>query len=119
MARQPRSPKSTETKSALLSALEFCGTVTEREGAPYETQIGLNRNWAIAFNGIVAAGAPIEEEIFCYPHGQLIIEALSKCDESFSLTQLDNGRLSIKSGKFKAIVPCLDPALMQVAEPDA
>jgi len=38
--------------------------------------------------------------------------------QNFSLTQLDNGRLSIKSGKFKAVVPCLDPELMQNAFPD-
>lgn len=117
MPPKPRS-KSTEIKSSLLTALEFVSCVTEQLGAPFETHVGLNRNWAIAFNGTVAAGSPISEDIFCYPHNLLLIEALSKCDENFSLTQLDNGRLSIKSGKFKAIVPCLDPALMQIANPD-
>lgn len=117
MARSPRS-KPTETKSSLLTALEFCSVVSEKLGAPYETHIGLRNNWAIGFNGIVAAGNPIVEDIYCYPHNLLMIEALSKCDENFSLTQLDNGRLSIKSGKFKAIVPCLDPELMQTALPD-
>src|ERR1035437_7581209 len=117
MARQPRSTKS-ETKSSLLTAIEFCSCVSERNGAVYETHIGLRNNWAIAFNGIVAAGSPIIEDIQCYPHNLLLIEALSKCDDNFSLTQLDNGRLSIKSGKFKAMVPCLDPILMQSVEPD-
>lgn len=116
MARKPGSK--IETKSSLLSALEFCSCVSEKLGAPYETHIGLKNNWAIAFNGIVAAGAPISEDILCHPHNLLLIEALSKCDENFSLTQLDNGRLSVKSGKFKAIVPCLDPAIMQEASPD-
>lgn len=117
MARQPRSTKP-ETKSSLLQALEFCSCVSEKLGASYETHIGLKDNWAIAFNGIVAAGSPITEDITCHPHNLLLIEALSKCNENFSLTQLDNSRLSIKSGKFKAVVPCLDPALMQSAQPD-
>jgi hypothetical protein len=117
MARQPRS-KPTETKSSLLQALEFCSAVTEKTGAPYETHVGLHHNWAIAFNGIVAAGSPIVEDLVAYPHNLTMIEALSKCSDTFSLTQLDNGRLSIKSDKFKAVVPCLDPALMQVAIPD-
>ncbi len=117
MARQPRSTKP-ETKSKLLTALEFVSCVTSPIGTPYETHIGLRNKWAIAFNGIVAAGAPIDEDLIALPHGQTIVEALSKCEESFSLTQLDNGRLSIKSGKFKAIVPCLDPAIMQEAIPD-
>lgn len=117
MARQPRA-KPTEIKSSLLQALEFCSVVSEKLGAPYETHVGLRNNWAIAFNGIVAAGSPITEDLTCYPHNLLLIEALSKCDDNFSLTQLDNGRLSIKSGKFKAVVPCLDPDLMQTALPD-
>lgn len=118
MARAPRSKPTAETKSSLLQALEFCAVVAEKIGAPYETHVGISNNWAISFNGIVAAGAPIVEDIICYPHTLLLVEALSKCTEGFSLTQLDNGRLSIKSGKYKAVVPCLDPALMQSALPD-
>lgn len=118
MPPKPRSQKqTTETKSSLLQALEFCSVVSEKLGTPFETHIGLKNKWAIAFNGIIAAGSPIKEEIYCYPHNLMLIEALSKCDESYSLTQLE-GKLSIKSGKFKAIVPCLDPALMQEALPD-
>jgi hypothetical protein len=116
--RAPRSKSSPAPTNQLLSALEFCSCVSEKLGAPFETHVGLRGNWAIAFNGVVAAGAPIAEDIVAYPHTLLLVEALSRCDENFSLTQLDNGRLSIKSGKFKAVVPCLDPDLMQTAVPD-
>ena len=98
MARKPGT-KSTATSNALLEALQFCSCVSEKLGASYETHIGLKDNWAIAFNGIVAAGAPINETLTCYPHTLLLVDALSKCDENFTLTQLDNDRLSIKSGK--------------------
>lgn len=118
MSRAPRSKPTAAPSNQLLAALEFCSCVSEKLGASYETHIGLRNNWAIAFNGIVAAGNPIAEDITCFPHNLLLIEALSKCDDNFTLTQLDNGRLSIKSGKFKAVVPCLDPALMQTAVPD-
>ena len=116
MARKPGTK--TQTTNALLEALTFCSVVSEKIGAAYETHIGLKDNWAIAFNGIVAAGSPINETLTCHPHTILLIEALSKCDENYTLTQLDNNRLSVKSGKFKAVVPCLDPALMQSAFPD-
>ena len=76
MSRAPRS-KSTVSKSSLLTALEFCSCVSEKLGAPYETHIGLRGNWAIAFNGIVAAGSPIAEDIIAYPHNLMLIEALS------------------------------------------
>lgn len=119
--KKPKSLSRIDTSSdqnSLLNALIFCSVVSEKLGTPFETHIGLKNKWAIAFNGIVAAGSPIEEEIYCYPHNLMLIEALSKCEDSYSLTQLDNGRLSIKSGKFKAVVPCLNPALMQEALPD-
>ncbi len=117
MPRKPTINKE-PAKSGLLQALEFCSCVSEKLGAPHETHIGLRNKWAIAFNGVVAAGSPIPEDIYCYPHTLLLVEALSKCNESYSLTQMDNERLSIKSGKFKAIVPCLSPVLMQDAQPD-
>lgn len=117
--KKPKSlSKNGTEKNSLLEAISFCSCVSEKNGAPYETHIGLRQNWAIAFNGIVAAGSPITEDIAAYPHNLLLIEALSKCEENFSLTQLDNGRLSVKSGKFKAIIPCLDPLLMQEVFPD-
>lgn len=117
MPPKPRT-KSTAPKSGLLAALEFVSCVSDRVGAPYETHVGLRNKWAVAFNGIVAAGAPIPDDIYCYAHTITLVEALSKCAEGYSLTQLDQSRLSIKSGRFKAIVPCLDPVLIQMAEPD-
>jgi len=116
MTKPPRS-KSINT-NPLLEALSFCSIVSEKIGTPYETHISLRNNWAIAFNGVVAAGAPITEDVSIHPHTLLLIEALSKCDDNYTLTQLDNQRLSIKSGKFKAIVPCLPLDLMQSAKPD-
>jgi len=117
MARKPNS-KPVQMKPVLLQALEFCSCVSEKLGTPYETHISLRNNWAIAFNGIIAAGAPIDTDICMHPNCLQLIEALSKCEDTFSLTQLDTTRLSIKAGKFKAIVPSLDIGLMQYAQPD-
>lgn len=118
MPPKPKSLKPEPVKSGLLQALEFVSCVSEKLGAPHETHIGLRNKWAVTFNGVVAAGHPIPEDIYAFPHTLLLLEALSKCDENYSLTQLDNNRLSIKAGKFKAAVPCLDPLLMPEAFPD-
>jgi hypothetical protein len=87
-------------------------------GTPNETHIHLANKQATAFNGILAAGAIIEEDIYACPQNKLMVEALSKCDNVYSITQLDNNRLSIKSGKFKAIVPCIDPTILANIAPD-
>lgn len=118
MPPKPRTPKPEPVKSGLLAALAFVSCVSDKLGAPHETHVGLRNKWAIAFNGIVAAGSPIPEDLYAFAHTISLTEALSKCSESYNITQLDQSRLSIKSGKFKAIVPCLDPLLMQDAQPD-
>lgn len=120
----PPRPKNRTTKTetassnSFLSALKFVGAVTKDEGTPNEVCVHLHNGWVTAFNGIIAAGHKIEEQIFAAPNNKLLIEALSKCGENLSITQLDNNRLSIKSDKFKAIVPCIDPTLLSVPIPD-
>jgi hypothetical protein len=120
MARPKKRTSEPEVKaSTFLDALKFCKLVTKTEGPPNETHLLLKDHWAIAFNGILACGHKITEDIYCAPNADLMTQALSKCGEHFSITQLDNNRLSIKSNKFKAIVPCIDPTLLGVAIPDA
>lgn len=105
--------------NGFIDALKFVGAVTKDIGPPNETHVFLNNHWVSAFNGILAAGHKVAEDIYVCPNNKLIIEALSKCGEHLSITQLDNNRLSIKSDKFKAIVPCVDPTIMPLAIPDA
>jgi hypothetical protein len=113
-----RTTEAPVASNTFLDALRFCGMITKNEGPINETHIHLGAHWATAFNGTIAAGHPIGEDIFACPQAKTIIEAISKCNEQISFTQLDSNRLSIKSGKFKAIVPCIDPMLLNVAIPD-
>ena len=122
MAPRPRK-RATEATAAqatnsFVDALRFIGNVTRDIGAPYETHCVLNNNTATAFNGVLAAGIKIEDDIFACPNNKMIVEALSKCGEHLSITQLDASRLSIKSDKFKAVVPCIDPTLLSITQPD-
>ena len=121
MARPKK--RTTETppvkSNSFIDALKFISAVTKETGQPNETHVHLQNGWVTAFNGVLAAGQKIQEDLFCAPNNQLMIEALSKCGEHLSITQLDNNRLSIKSEKFKAIVPCVDPIILQVPIPDA
>lgn len=110
--------KPSETKSNLLLSVEFCNLVTKSEGAPFETHVLLQNHWAYASNGVLSIAAQITEDIYAAPHNELISKALAKCGEQFSLTQLDNQRISIKSNKFKAIIPCIEPALITCLPPD-
>lgn len=117
MPPKPRKP-SEKTSSRLLEVVRFLSLVSRDEGSPQDTHILLQNKTATAFNGTLAAGAIIEEDLHAAPHTKTFLNALQKCGENYSVTQLDSGRLSIKSGPFKAIVPCIDPTLLYFPTPD-
>lgn len=104
--------------NAMLDALKFVSYATKEIGAPFETHVILGNQWAIATNGVVSIGHQIIEEIQACPHTFRLIDALASCAEAYSITQLDAGRLAVRSGKFRAVVPCIEPALAQLPFPD-
>lgn len=117
----PRPKKRTDQPKAsneLLDAIKFVGLVAKDVGPIHETHIYIGSNWVTAFNGVIAAGHRITEDICACPHSTLMIQALTRCTEQISFTQIDQVKLSIKSGKFKAIIPCIDPTLLKLAAPD-
>lgn len=118
MAPKPKKP-SQKTSSRLLEVVRFLSSITKDEGPPNETHILLSNKTATAFNGTIGAGAIIDEDLHCAPHAKTFLNALTKCGENYSLTQLDQSKLSIKSGPFKAIIPCIDPRLLYFPIPDA
>lgn len=121
MARPRSNPKAEAlppNSNAFLEALKFVSAVTKDQGAIYDIHSHLKDGWVTANNGIIAAGQKIPEAIYAAPNNSLLVQALSKCGEYFSITQLDGFRLAIKSNKFKAVVPCTDPALMHLSLPD-
>ena len=118
MAR-PRLKSVATKESSLLGALKFISLVQKDEGQVFETHCVLANQAAMAFNGVLAAGQMIEEDVSVCPHTLKLIAALARCGESLSITQLDNFRLSIKSENFKAAIACANPMGMTYAQPDA
>jgi hypothetical protein len=118
MPRAPRT-KVSKTPSTFLDAIRFVCAITKNEGQSFETHIALADKWATAFNGILSVGHKIDEDIFAYPNANKIEQALSKCNGTMSITLMDAARMSIKSDKFKAIVPCVSSDLMHQVSPDA
>lgn len=111
MATRPRRTKQAKENSAasLIEALKFISAAQHASadnGQMFRTHCVLKNNQVIAFDGILTIGHPIEEEISACPHTATLLTALQNCGQTMTITQLDSGRLSIKSDKFKALVPC-------------
>jgi hypothetical protein len=130
MPRGKAKPKAKGATNELLSAISFVGSVLKEQGSPNETHIILSNKWAVAFNGILAAGSVISWEGYAAPNFNLFQAAIAKCGEEFSIeaksptnediipgqnSNIYVDKLIIKSNKFRAIVPCLDPSLLNVS----
>lgn len=119
-AKRARKPKAKANGAApLIEALKFIGLAQQKEGAPHQTHCHISNGRIMAFNGVFATGCLIEDDLSACPHTTRLLDALGKCGEKLSITQLDSGRLSIKSDRFKAFVPCAKFDEIPVIEPDA
>lgn len=102
----------------LLQALDFVALAQRDAGAPHQTHVALTHNTAIATDGVLSAGIIIDESIEAVPHTATFVKALKKCEGVLQLTQLDSGRLSVKAGKFRALVPCVPGSTLPGIAPD-
>lgn len=108
----------TQNQSQLLQSIKIVNSILESEGRPNQTHVLLQNNWAIAHNGVLGIGEPIIEDLNICPNAKILEAALAKCGQSFSITQLEQ-KLSIKSDKFRALVPCMPPESLHRAAPDS
>ncbi len=111
MAR-PKKNKTVAT-NGLLEAIQFVGSILQEKGTPNETHILISNGWCVAFNGIVASGCKVSLSFFAAPNYYLLEKALSKCGE-YEIETLPTS-IVIKSGKFKAVIPCIDPVYINVS----
>ncbi len=118
MARPKKVKPENKADNQLLSALKFIGLITKDIGTPSETHVQLQSNWATASNGILALGHPIIENLHCCPQNKLLVDALSKCTDQIEFKQVDEHKLIIKSGKFKANIQCLPHNVVNCIGPD-
>lgn len=79
----------------------------------------MEMNQTVAFNMVIGVGIRIEEDLCACPHVGLLLAAIARCGEQYSITQLSPEKLLVRSGDFHAYVPCLDPSKLSWCVPDA
>lgn len=119
VAARARKTKDNNGAASLIEALKFVNLAQHKEGTPNQTHCIISGGRVTAFDGVIATGHLIEDDLSACPHTARLLDALSKCGPHLSITQLDSGRLSIKSDRFKAFVPCIPFEQLALIEPDA
>ena len=119
--RARRTKKSSENTAALnlLEALRFVLPALKKVGTVQQQFCMFKNGWLVAANDSLMIGTQVDIDLNACPHAYQLFEALQNCGQELSIVQLSAGELFIKSGDFKANVPCVDESLIVLGIPDS
>ena len=93
----------------MLKELKFVqGAVAKKDLLPALTHFRIENGHVRSFNGTLALSSPINLDIDCTPKAEPFVKAIQNCKETVTMSMTPAGRLSIKSGKFKAFIECVE-----------
>ena len=93
----------------MLEELRFVqGAVAKKNLLPHLTHFKIENGTVRSFNGTLALSSPIDLDIDCIPKAIPFYKAIQNCKETVSLSMTAAGRLSVKSGAFKAFIETVD-----------
>lgn len=110
-------PKKPAASAPLVEALDFIAVGTA-DFQHWQKFIHLRGNMAVAFNGQIAAGHPIAEELTLCPQLDKFKIALNRCGKSLTISETPTGQISVKGDKLRALVQCLAPEDVPTIQPD-
>lgn len=120
VAKRARASKKTAPNAAasLVAALKFAKVAQSKAGTVAQQHCIISGGWLAASNGVLTVGHKVEEDLQACPHSTNLLEALLKCGQELSITQLSVNTLAIKSGLFKALIPCASFSELEITAPD-
>lgn len=95
----------------MLTALKFVkGSIATKDFVPELKHFLIEDGRVSGFNGVLALSSPIPFNIACKPSAEPLIKAIGNCEDSNAvlLSLTPGGKLTVKSGKFKAHVVCIE-----------
>lgn len=93
----------------MLKALKFAqGAVSRKDLVPAMKHFAIRNGRVRSYNGTLALSAPIPFDIDCFPRAETLIKAINNCDDTVTLALTPAGKLSVKSGTFRALISCVE-----------
>lgn len=93
----------------MLADLKFVqGAVAKKDFMPALTHFVIEKNTVRGYNGTIALCSPLPFDIACKPKADAMVRAIANCGETVAMSMTPAGRLSIKSGPFRALVDCVE-----------
>lgn len=99
----------------MLKELKFVqGAVAKKDFLPAMTHFAIEGGHVRSYNGTLALSSPIPFDIDCKPKAGPLVQAISNCSDTVTLTMTKAGKLRIQSGQFKAFIDCIDGKSLHV-----
>lgn len=93
----------------MLAELKFVkGSVAKKDFDGALTHFCIEKGTVRGYNGKIALCTPISLDMEAKPKAEAFIMAIESCTDTIAIHRTPTGRLSIKSGAFKALVDCMD-----------
>lgn len=93
----------------MITALKFVqGAVAKKDFVPSLTHFRISNGKVKGFNGSLGICSPVPIDLDIAPRAAQFVKAIEACQEEISLHVADNGKLCVRSGKFKTFVDCDD-----------
>lgn len=93
----------------MIDDLKFVqGAVAKKDIIPTLTHFRIKDRRILSYNGVIALSSPIELGIDCQPKADDFVKAIQTCQDVVQLSLTPAGRLTVKSGKFKVHVGCIN-----------
>jgi DNA polymerase III sliding clamp (beta) subunit (PCNA family) len=93
----------------MLTSLKFVqGAIARKDLLPALTHFRIEKGTVRGYNGTLALCSPIPLDIECTPKAEPLVKAIGNCEETVQLSLTPTGKLSVRSGAFKAFVECVE-----------
>jgi hypothetical protein len=107
----------------MLRELKFVqGAVAKKDLLPAMTHFRIEGGAVRSYNGVLAISSPIPLDIDCCPRADAMVKAIANCQDATTISMTAGGRLSIRSGRFRALVDTIEgetPHVQPAGEPFA
>lgn len=92
----------------MLGSLRFVqGAVAKKDLVPSLTHFRIKDGTIRGYNGMLGLCCPIDVNLDVSPRAVPFVKAIQTCADTIQLHMTPAGRLSVKSGKFKAFIDCI------------
>lgn len=115
--RKAETNESSTDKTKLIEALKFALNASDKADAT-PGYACIHDNYLTMSNETFSIGVFVDVVMDICPQAELLKAALEQCDSTFQLTQINESSFSVKSSKFRAVVPSIDPGLIRPVIPD-